>query len=137
MRHLLLIPLIAGLGGCSLWMPRPDPNQAWIDLQPHEETELRALAVDDKPLRDHRYFQVSPGTHELGMRYSFEVTSNDMGSDQPLQRNCRLLLEYSDFSAGSRYRLVAGKRGFRPWAKLLDAQDRLLARGEEKGCGGV
>lgn len=137
MRHVLPVLLITGLAGCSLWMPRPDPDQAWIDLHPKAQTELRAVAVDDKPLRDHRYFQVTPGTHQLGLRYSFEVASSDMGSDQPLLRNCQMSLEYTDFNAGSRYRLVAGKRGFRPWAKLLDEQDRLLARAEEKGCAGV
>lgn len=137
MRSSVVILILANLGGCALWMPRPDPNQAWVDLQPHETTELRAVAVDDKPLRDHRYFQVTPGTHALGMRYSFQVNSADMGGEQPLQRNCKLELQYQDFTAGSRYRLVAGKHGFRPWAKLLDEHDRLLARSEEKGCDGA
>lgn len=137
MRSFLLVLILASLGGCGLWMPRPDPNQAWVELQTSETTDLRAVSVDDQPLRDHRYFQVTPGTHALGMRYSFQVASSDMGSELPLQRNCKLQLEYRDFNAGSRYRLVAGKHGFRPWAKLLDEHDRLLARAEEKGCGGA
>lgn len=135
MRHFVCAVILSSLGGCALWMPSPDPSQAWIDLQPREKTDLRAVKVDEKPLRDHRYFQVTPGTHELGMRYRFQVASSDVGGDQPLERNCRLSLEYSEFSAGARYRLVAGRHGFRPWAKLLDEHDRLLARAKEKGCG--
>lgn len=137
MRHLFSVLFVLSLAGCSLWLPRPDPKQAWIDLHPHGETELRAVAVDEKPLKDQRYFQVTPGRHELGMRYSFEVTGNNMGREQPLQRNCRLSLQYAGFDAGARYRLEAGRHGFRPWAKLLDEQNRLLARGEEKGCAGA
>jgi hypothetical protein len=37
-------------------MPKPAPNQAWVELAPHDETELVAVAVDQKkPLDDDRY----------------------------------------------------------------------------------
>ena len=110
MRILMLVVALSSLGGCALWMPQPDPNQAWIDLDPHGETELMAVAVDERPLKDDRYFQVAPGSHQLGMRYRFEVGPADVGRDsEALARDCRLTLSYDSFNAGARYRL-AGSR---------------------------
>ena len=121
-----------------MWMSKPALNQAWVDLARHGETELVAVAVDDKPLDDSRYFQVEPGSHQLGMRYRFEVSPADVGRDsEALARDCRLTLSYDSFNAGARYRLVAGGYGFRPWAKLYDQHDRVLAKATERGCGGV
>ncbi|UPQ82912.1 hypothetical protein M0M42_00395 [Pseudomonas knackmussii] len=138
MRILTLAVALSTLGGCALWMPQPDPNQAWIELAPRDETVLKAIAVDQQPLDDHRYFQVSPGSHQLGMQYRFEVGAADVGrGSEALERDCRLTLEYDGFDAGARYRLVAGGYGFRPWARLYDQQDQLLAKATERGCGGV
>lgn len=138
MRILTLAVALSTLGGCALWMPQPDPNQAWIELAPRDETVLKAIAVDQQPLDDHRYFQVSPGSHQLGMQYRFEVGAADVGrGSEALERDCRLTLEYDGFDAGARYRLVAGGYGFRPWARLYDQQNQLLAKATERGCGGV
>jgi hypothetical protein len=138
MRILILALALSTLGGCALWMPSPDPSQAWVELVPSGETELKAVAVDDKPLDDHRYFQVTPGSHQLGMRYRFEVGAADVGGDsETLERDCRLTLDYDGFNAGGRYRLVAGGYGFRPWARLYDQHNQLLAKASERGCGGV
>lgn len=138
MRILILALVLATLGGCAMWMPSHDPSQAWVELVPSEETELKAVAVDQKPLDDHRYFQVSPGSHQLGMRYRFEVGAANIGRDSDtLERDCHLTLDYDEFSAGSRYRLVAGGYGFRPWARLYDQNNQLLAKASERGCGGV
>lgn len=136
--HLLSLPLLTlfllTLAGCASWMPEPDPNKAWIDLQPRGETELQALAVDRRPLDDNRYFQVEPGAHELGVQYRFGVEATNVGGDA-LERACRLTLAYDGFKAGQRYRLEAGGIGFRPWARLYDDKHFLLARGVERGCG--
>lgn len=138
MRILILAIALSTLGGCAMWMPSPDPSQAWVELVPSDETELKAVAVDQQPLDDHRYFQVTPGSHQLGMRYRFEVGAADIGRDSDaLERDCHLTLDYDGFSAGSRYRLVAGGYGFRPWARLYDQHNQLLAKASERGCGGV
>lgn len=129
---LLMLPL----AGCSLWMPSPDPGKAWIDLAPRTGGALRAVAVDERPLDDPRYFQVSPGSRRLDMRYRFTVSAHNVGGDRPVARDCRLMLEYAAFAPDTRYRLEAGGRGFRPWAKLYDRDGRLLARAREQGCGG-
>ncbi|MCY1269557.1 hypothetical protein D9M68_245940 [compost metagenome] len=129
-----LIGLLA-LGGCSL-LPRHDPSQAWIDLHTNPDSELRAAEVDDRPLDDHRYFQIEPGSHELLARLQFAVEGHDVGpTSAALPRNCQLRLKYGDFAAGQRYKLVAGNIGFRPWAKLYDAQNQVLATGREGRCG--
>lgn len=138
MRGFLVALLFTSLAGCSLWMPKPDPAQAWIDLAPLGETDLQALAVDGRELDDDRYFQVQPGSRTLEMRYQFQVEGADIGpNSEPLSRDCKLSLEYDRFAAGKRYRLVAGGYGFRPWAKLYDQHQSLVARGTERGCGNL
>ncbi|AYC30895.1 hypothetical protein D3880_00170 [Pseudomonas cavernae] len=135
MRTSLLIISLLSLGGCAL-LPPHDPSQAWVDLRTNPDSTLLANQVDEKPLDDERFFQVSPGAHELQVRLQFAVEASNIGpSSPPHQRDCRLNLEYPQFAAGQRYRLVAGHIGFRPWAKLYDEQNQLLARGREGGCG--
>jgi len=138
MRRIALALFVSSLAGCSLWMPKPDPAQAWVELAPLAETDLQALAVDGRDLDDDRYFQVQPGSRTLEMRYRFQVEGADIGPNSgPLPRDCKLTLEYDRFTAGARYRLVAGGYGFRPWAKLYDQHQSLLARATEKGCGNL
>ncbi len=140
MRLLLLVTSLLTLGGCAFlgFMPTPDPSQAWVDLHTNAESELLAYRVDEKPLDDDRYFQVSPGRHELQVRFQFAVEASNIGpNSQAHQRDCRLELNYPKFAAGQRYRLEAGSIGFRPWAKLYDEQHQLVARARETRCGGL
>ncbi|WP_252272267.1 hypothetical protein [Pseudomonas subflava] len=134
-KALFCLPIL--LSGCSLWMPRHDPDQAWIDLHGREDGRLQAVQVDGQTLEDDRFFQVPPGRHELQVRLRFAVDASNVGSDQDLPRTCLLTLDYADFSAGQRYRLKAGSRGFRPWAQLLDERGESLARAREGRCGAV
>ena len=133
MRLLLLSPLSLVLGGCALLPVWHDPAQAWIDLAPG----LQAVQVDERMLEDSRYFQVPPGRHTLQMRLRFEVAPADTGGAQALPRTCLLSLDYAEFAAGQRYRLEAGNRGFRPWARLLDNRGQPLVRAREGRCGAV
>lgn len=136
MRALPPLTLVLALGGCA-WLPAHDPSQAWIDLHTRRPSELLAAKVDDKALDDSRFFQVSPGAHQLQARLRFSVDAGDVGPHAPpLPRDCRVLLDYAEFAAGQRYRLEAGNIGFRTWSKLYDAQNRVLARGREGRCGG-
>ncbi|NHN77146.1 hypothetical protein HA520_07540 [Azotobacter chroococcum] len=135
MRVLILFPCLLTLGGCNLLLPRHDPGQAWIELNPQVPHSLRAAEVDRKALDDHRFFQVSPGAHELGMRYRFEVSGSNIGPDSaPYERNCLIRLNYKKFTAGQRYSLEVGDVGFRAWARLYDDQRRMVASGRESGC---
>lgn len=137
MRHLLLCSLPVLLCGCSLLLPRHDPQQAWIELMERDGDRLQALQVDGRTLDDDRYFQVPPGRHVLQVRLRFEVEAGNVGSAQALPRTCLLTLDYDAFATGQRYRLKAGHRGFRPWAQLQDSRGKALARAREGRCGAV
>lgn len=122
------------LGGCST-MPKPDPNQAWIDLHPEQDSSLRAEQVDAKDWTDKRYFEVQPGSHELTVRYQFAVDPTNIGPNSgPLWRDCQLNLSFKTFNAGERYQLEAGSLGFRPWAKLYDQQRKVVGQAKPAGC---
>jgi hypothetical protein len=137
MRPLLLATGLLTLGGCTQ-MPTPDPSQAWVDLRTEEANTFQAAKVDTRDLDDDRFFQVSPGQHELHMRLQFAVEPTNIGPDsQGLERTCVLKLDYPEFAAGQRYKLEAGSIGFRPWAKLYNQQHTLLARAQESRCGEV
>lgn len=109
MRKLLLAGGLLVLSGCSLLMPTPDPNRAWVDLDTQPDADLAAVEVDDKSWDRTRYFEVDPGTRELTVRYQFTVDPTNIGPvDSPLWRDCQLNLKFKDFSAGQRYRLRPG-----------------------------
>ncbi|MFI8482112.1 hypothetical protein ACIGCM_16230 [Pseudomonas sp. NPDC078700] len=138
MRALLAVSSLALLSGCSMLMPSHDPSEAWVDLQADEDIQLLASKVDSKALEDDRFFQVSPGTHELHAQVRFNVAATNMGGDEPdLPRSCELTVKYNDFVAGQTYRLEAGYVGFRPWAKLFDTNDQLIGTAREGRCGQI
>ncbi|MGY4661201.1 hypothetical protein ACVWZ9_001995 [Pseudomonas chlororaphis] len=134
MRVLLLTTGLLTLSACA-GLPAPDPTQAWIDLDTHQDTALQALEVDEKAWVDRRYFEVQPGNHELKVRYQFAVEPSNIGPDsEPLWRDCQLNVKYKDFNAGQRYQLQTGNIGFRPWARLYDQQRNLVGTGQPAGC---
>lgn len=138
MRLLLLSLPLLSLGGCALLMPSHDPNQAWISLHKEEGQDIQASRVDDKALAEPRYFQVTPGRHELEVRLEFDVGGHDIGQGSTsYRRTCLLTLDYGDFAAGERYQLEAGGIGFRPWARLYDEQNQEIAKARESRCGDV
>lgn len=134
MRALLVTGSLLLISACST-LPDPDPNQAWVDLTPYDNTSLHAVQVDERDWADSRYFEVQPGSHELTVRYQFPVTPSNIGPvDEPLWRDCQVKLTFKDFSAGQRYQLQAGSTGFRPWIKLYDHQQKLVGQGLPAGC---
>lgn len=134
MREIFLVAAALTLTGC-MGLPKPDPNQAWVDLQVPEDNALHAQEVDAQALDDNRYFEVEPGSHELTVRYQFTVAPSNIGPQAaPLSRDCQLNIKYSNFNAGERYQLEAGSLGFTPWAKLYDQQRRLVGRAQPAGC---
>jgi len=134
MRPLFAASTLMLLSACST-LPDPDPNQAWVDLTPVDETSLHAVQVDERDWADTRYFEVAPGSHELTVRYQFPVTPSNIGPvDEPLWRDCQVKLTFKDFGAGQRYQLHAGSIGFRPWIKLYDDQQKMVGQGLPAGC---
>ena len=135
MRDIFILGGVLALtAGCST-LPKPDPNQAWIELKPKKDRSMHAEQVDAKEWTDKRNFEVQPGSHELKMRYQFAVDPTNIGpNSSPLWRDCELSLSFKTFNAGERYQLEAGSLGFRPWAKLYDQQRNVVGQAKPGGC---
>ena len=76
MRQLVLPIAALLLSACaSPPIPPVDPQQAWVDFAtPTPGAKLvMAQRLDGKNLNDGRFFQVPPGSHELMVRFDFEV----------------------------------------------------------------
>ncbi|MBS7662765.1 hypothetical protein I0D00_12550 [Pseudomonas lalucatii] len=138
MRRFALIASLSLLGACASPLPPHDPGLAWVELYTPASDLLMADELDGKRLDDGRYFQVSPGSHELISRFLFEVPGGGSGSDmmsEPIQRTCEIRVRYADFAAGQRYRLEARSIMYNAQAWLYDDQRNVLARGRVLRCG--
>lgn len=61
-------------GACASPLPPVDPKQAWVDLYTMTPGRvIMADRLDGKRLDDGRYFQVTPGKHELVVRFDYEI----------------------------------------------------------------
>lgn len=134
-----LVPLasLLLLGACASPLPPADPGRAWVELHSTASDLLMADKLDGERLDDGRYFQVSPGAHELITRFQFEVPGGGGWNlmSEPVQRTCEIRVRYADFAAGQRYRLEARPLVTKAQAWLYDDQRRLLARGQVLRCG--
>ena len=139
MRQLLLPVVALLLSACaSTPLPPVDPHQAWVDFAtPTPGAKLvMAQRLDGKNLPDGRYFQVSPGSHELMVRFDFEVPTGGSlnGFGQTADRTCFITLQYDHFKAGQRYRLEGRSLAFTPNIRLYNAARQLLAEERSVNC---
>lgn len=135
MRRALVTAGLLTLTACASPLPAPDPNQAWVEPFAFAGDLLMADKLDGKRLNDGRYFQVSPGAHELISSFQFEVNGGGGFMSEPTQVTCDIRIRYDNFVAGQHYRLEA-----RSWMRsaqsfLYDEQRNVLARGEVLRCG--
>ena len=136
----LLLPIVALLLSACASTPLPpvDPHQAWVDFAtPTPGAKLvMAQRLDGKNLPDGRYFQVSPGSHELMVRFDFEVPTGGSlnGFGQTADRTCFITLQYDHFEAGQRYRLEGRSLAFTPNIRLYNAARELLAEERSVNC---
>ncbi|EPJ84572.1 hypothetical protein [Pseudomonas sp. CFII68] len=139
MRLPLLLLVLVSMSSCATSpLPQVDPNMAWIDFatpMPGGKM-LMAESLDGQRLRDGRFFQVSPGSHELKVRFDFEVFSGGgLGMQaEPQERLCYMLVRYDHFEAGQRYRLEARNLAFTPSARLYDARRQIVAEERQINC---
>lgn len=107
MRLMLPALSLSLLAGCAGPLPPVDPNMAWVDLHTFTGKTLMADKLDGKRTDDGRYFQVTPGKHELQIRYDYEYRQGGLGMmvDNYSELTCYLRVEYDHFEAGKRYRL--------------------------------
>ncbi|MHB9799531.1 PA0061/PA0062 family lipoprotein [Pseudomonas sp. MT3] len=138
--RLCLLFALALLGGCAGPLPAHDPQMAWVDLYTTPGKTLMAERLDGKSVNDGRYFQVSPGRHELLVRFQYEVPSGGgMGAlSDPSELTCRVKVVYDQFAAGQRYQLELRPQLRSALALLTDAGGTLLAKTDFQGpvsCG--
>lgn len=74
MRAVLALLTFATLAGCANPpLPAVDPGKAWIDMFTTTGRLVMAESLDGRKLNDGRYFQVEPGSHELEVRFDYEM----------------------------------------------------------------
>lgn len=139
MRQLLLPVTALFLSACaSTPLPPVDPHQAWVDFAtPTPGAKLvMAQRLDGKNLNDGRFFQVPPGSHELMVRFDFEVpTGGSLGGlSQTQDRTCFMTLQYDSFQTGQRYVLEGRSLGYTPNIRLYNTARQLLAQERSVNC---
>lgn len=140
MRHLLALVVVMGslaISGCvTTPIPPVDPTKAWIDLTMTDGKVIMAEDLDKVRLNDGRYFQVTPGAHELLVRFDFDIYAGSGGSLDFLgaERICYLTVRYEGFKAGERYRLEARSLGMMPMARLYDSHKQKVAEDSDIHC---
>ena len=136
MRTYLLLGMACLLSACvSTPLPKPDPSLAWVDLETQTGRLVMAERLDHQRMTDGRYFQVSPGSHELMVRFDYEVFIGGMSQfSNPQERLCYITLNYADFQPGQRYRLQARSLGFNAYARLYSAEGKVLAQERLDNC---
>ena len=136
MRTLLSLLTACMLSACaSTPIPQADPAMAWVDLETQTGKLVMAERLDNQRLTDGRYFQVTPGNHELMVRFDFEVFVGGMGMfSDPQERLCYITLNFPDFQAGQRYRLQTRSLGFNAYARLYNASGKVVAEERLVNC---
>lgn len=134
MRLLPFLPVLLGLAGCAGPLPAHDPQMAWVDLRGQTSDVFMSDRLDGKRTADGRFFQVSPGAHELEARYDFEISGGGFGLDDRQFLRCTLVIRYDGFQAGRRYLFQARSLGFIPQGWLQDDEHQVLARAEATHC---
>jgi hypothetical protein len=138
--HPLLLLGFISMSGCATSpLPPVDPNMAWVDFatpMPGGKM-LMAESLDGQKLRDGRFFQVSPGSHELKVRFDFEVLGGGGGlgmQTDPQDRLCYMIVRFDHFEAGQRYRLEGRNLAFTPSARLYNAKREIVAQERQINC---
>lgn len=136
MRPLLMILALTTLAGCAGPLPAVDPQQAWVDMRTRTGKLVMADKVDGQTTYDGRYFQVSPGSHKLQVRYDYEVRYGGftaMGNEYT-ELTCFVEMKYDHFAAGQRYMIEVRSLTIDVTAELLDAQGKVLAEESSVNC---
>jgi hypothetical protein len=136
MRLPTLITALSLLAGCAGPLPAVDPQQAWVDMHTFTGKLVMADKLDGKRTEDGRYFQVTPGKHELEVRYDYEYAAGGLGLSMDLYNEitCYVTVKYDNFEAGRRYRLELRDIANSIDAQLKDEQRTVLAEESNVFC---
>ena len=134
MRRLLLLACLL-LAACAGPLPPKDANMAWVDMRTTGSNVLMADRLDGQRVNDGRYYQLTPGAHELLLRFQFEASRGaGLGGSESLTQTCMMRIRYEHFQAGQSYRVEARQVAMRGYGILYDAQRNVLARGKNLRC---
>ncbi|QJI43132.1 hypothetical protein HKK52_20020 [Pseudomonas sp. ADAK2] len=137
MRRFLLLLSAGVIAGCVSPLPSVNPQMAWIDLATPTPGGklLMAERLDNQRLTDGRFFQVTPGSHELTVRFDFETFAGGLGMlSDPQERLCYMTVPYDHFEAGQHYRLEGRSLSFTPSARLINAKGQIVATERQINC---
>ena len=136
LKILPLLPLL--LAACAHTPPQPlSADLARVTLDSGSRADMRAYRLDGDVVRQLRFPDISPGLHELQLRYQFEVPGGMGGSSrlsEPRRRTCVLGLQW-EFAAGEHYRVTAYRLGWNPLGWLENDTGERLVRAEVIRCG--
>ncbi|MHC2148986.1 PA0061/PA0062 family lipoprotein [Pseudomonas sp. 210_17 TE3656] len=138
MRRMMLLLAASVVAACQAPMPAANPQMAWVDFSTPFPNDRLLLAerLDKQRLSDGRFFEVSPGRHELIVRFDYEVTGGGgmgmMGG--PTVRVCYLTIHYEHFEAGQRYVLEGRSMAMTPEARLYNAKREIVAEVSDYYC---
>lgn len=135
MRALSVFLASATLAACtSTPIPPVDPQKAWVDMFTTTGKLVMAESVDDQKLNDGRYFQVTPGAHELEVRFDYEIYAGGGMISDPFDRTCYLTIRYDGFKAGERYRIEGRAIAMQASARLYDSNRQIVAEDRQIHC---
>ena len=135
---MMLLKIISGAAllvtcsACAAPLPEHDLDMAWIDVQSQGGHQLSAQRMDGAKVDDARYFQTSPGEHELQMRLTYDRSGSATGDSQ---RRCRINITYAGYQAGQRYSIRALAKGWTVRAWLYSSDGQRLIESKPVRCG--
>lgn len=124
--------LLITSSACAAPLPEHEPDMAWIDVQSQAGHRLSAQRMDGSKVNDARYFQGSPGRHQLQMRLTYDRGGNNTGDSQ---RRCLVDVDYADFQAGHSYSVRALAKGWTARAWLYSSDGQRLIESKPVRCG--
>lgn len=124
--------LLIACSACAAPLPEHDPSMARVDMQAQAGHQLSAQRVDGLKVNDARYFQVSPGEHQLQVRLTYDRGGSNTGDSQ---RRCLVDIVYSEFVAGQRYSIRALAKGWTARAWLYSGDGQRLIESKPVRCG--
>ncbi len=124
--------LLIACSACAAPLPEHDSNMAWVDVQAQAGHQLSAQRMDGEKVDDARYFQISPGAHQLQVRLTYERGGSNAADSQ---RRCLVDIAYSEFAAGQRYSIRALAKGWTVRVWLHNAAGQRIIESKPVRCG--
>ena len=115
--------------------PAVDPRLAGISLRAPPADVISAQRLDRQRLDSGGDLQVTPGAHELEVRYQYDARQGSGLFGEPRRVVCELRLRYDHFAAGQRYRLEVQPLAFKAQGWLYGPDsDEPLTRAQVVRC---